>query len=92
MEEKKGMRYYVFCDSPKSLQNTLNELRFYDIKEAFVIPNGDEPVVCVIMEDPNEATREKLRRWEERSKAAAGKALEVTASFLESLSRRLKKE
>jgi len=90
MEKKSGMRYYVFCDTPKSLQDTLNALRFYDIKEAFVIP-GQEPLVCVIMEDPDESAREKLERWRKKTETYAGRALSATASFLESLSRRLGK-
>jgi len=81
-------RYYVFCETPDRLQDFLNELRYFEIKEAFVLPDR-EPMVCVIMEDPDEAARVKIERFKERTSEAASRALSATARALEEFSRRL---
>lgn len=81
-------RYYVFCQSPEHLQDFLNEVEYYDLKETFVIP-GEQPVVCVVMEDPNERARVRLEEFKKKARAATSTALQSTAKLLESLSRRL---
>jgi len=89
-EVREKPRYFVFCQSPEHLQDFLNEVKFYDLKEAFVIP-GDKPVVCVVMEDPDERTRVRLEEFKRRARVATSSALESTAKLLESLSERLRK-
>ena len=86
MEEKK--RYYVFCQSPDHLQDFLNTVQFYDLKETFVIP-GETPVVCVVMEDPDARLAVRMEEFKRKAKAATSTALESTARLLESLSRRV---
>lgn len=89
----KARRYYVFCDSPDRLQDLLDDLQFYDFKDTIVIPptaSDAKPVVCVVMEDPDERTRVALERVKEQSKSAAHKFLRTTSALLEEWSERLK--
>jgi len=89
MDTKLGKpRYYVFCESPDHLQEFLNEVEYYDLRETFVIP-GKKPVVCVVMEDPSERARVRLEEFKRRARSATKYALESTAKLLESLSSKL---
>jgi len=82
-------RYYVFCESPERLQEFLNTVKYYDLKETFIIPRDSKPIVCVVMEDPSERTRVHLEHIKRQTQQAASQALRATASLLEQLSSRL---
>ena len=85
-------RYFVFCESPERLQELLDSVKYYDIKDTIVIPpvgEGDRPTVCVIMEDPDERTRLALERAKQKSKEVTAKLLKKTGALLEDLAGRL---
>lgn len=88
----KARRYLVFCDSPERLQELLDDVQYYDIKDTIVIPpvgKEDKPTVCVVMEDPDERTRLALERVKERTKVATSSLLKKTGALLEEWAEKL---
>ena len=88
----KPRRYMVFCDSPERLQELLDNVQYYDIKDTIVIPpasGADKPTVCVIMEDPDERTRLALEKAKARTKATTSLLLRKTGALLEDWAERL---
>ena len=88
----KASRYLVFCDSPDALQDLLDSVQYYDFKDTIVIPpagEGDKPVVCIIMEDPDERTRIALERAREKTKEVTSSLLRKTGALLEDWSQRI---
>ena len=85
-------RYMLFCDTPAGLQKVLDSLQYYDFKDAIVIPtvnDGDKPMVCVIVENPDVRTQVALERLKKKSSAAASELLKKTGLLLEEWSEKL---
>lgn len=89
----RSKRYMLFCDTPDGLQKVLDSIQYYDFKDAIVIPpasEGDKPMVCVIVEDPDARTQVALERLKQKSSVAASELLKKTGLLLEEWSERLK--
>jgi len=85
-------RYFVFCESPEKLQDLIDRVQYYDLKDTIVIPpagDGDRPTVCVIMEDPDERTRITLERVKRNTREATSSLLRKTGLLLEEWADRL---
>lgn len=82
----KSQRYFVFCETPERLQELLDSVQYYDLKDTIVIPpagDQDKPTVCVVMEDPDEHTRITLERVKRQTRDATSSLLRKTGMLLE---------